>query len=233
MKNRRPAIYRTILMAGFLAMFSAEFRLVMGQCPLERSLLEMGLKDIQREIPGVLVDLRYSSTNNFLGSDIYGCLARAFARPIMIGKLKKAAQLLEKEHPGFHLLIFDAARPLSCQYALWNALDFPESKKHIYVADPRKGSIHNYGCAVDLSIADVTGKEIDMGTAFDFFGELAQPRCEKRLLKSEKLTRKQFQNRQILRSCMTRAGFSITSSEWWHFNACSRKAAASRWKMIP
>lgn len=210
-----------------------DFRVAAQTCQLEKQMQQMGLQEIKEEMPDVLVDLRYSGTNNFLKKDMYACLEKAFARPELIRMLKAAEAHLRKNNPGLRLLIFDAARPLSCQRALWNALNMPESSKHIYVADPRKGSIHNYGCAIDLSLANENGKELDMGTAFDFFGELAQPRCELRMLKAGKLSKAQYQNRLKLRQCMTKAGFTITSSEWWHFNACSRRKAAARWPIIP
>lgn len=202
-------------------------------CNLEEQMKKQGLVNLQSEIPGIQVDLRYSGKNNFLGKDIYGCLSRAYAQTMLAGKLRKAAELLQKKRPDYRLLVYDAARPLSCQWALWNAIDLPESKKPVYVADPRRGSIHNYGCAIDLSIADASGKEIDMGTGFDFFGELAQPRCETRLLRAGKLKQQQVENRRLLRTCMLQAGFTGTTSEWWHFNACSLKQAKAEWKIIP
>lgn len=208
--------------------------LLIGQnCQLEEVMLNTGLLDIQKSLPKVLVELRYSSTNNFVGQDVYGCLSKALARPEVLTKLRIAFQFLQKKHPGFTFLIYDAARPSSAQKALWNAIKLPESKKHIYLANPKRGSIHNYGCALDITIAGPDGKAIDMGTEFDYFGELAQPRCEGRLLKSGKLSQKQFDNRMILRSCMESAGFLTTSSEWWHFNSCSLSKAKASYKVIP
>jgi D-alanyl-D-alanine dipeptidase len=202
-------------------------------CLLEDQMKKQGLVNLASEVPGIRVDLRYSGKNNFLGRDIYGCLQQAYGQVMLAAKLRKASGLLQKARPGCRLLIYDAARPLSCQWALWKAIDLPESKKPVYVADPRRGSIHNYGCALDLSITDPEGKELDMGTGFDFFGELAQPRCEGRLLKAGKLKISQIENRKLLRSCMLGAGFSGTTSEWWHFNACSLKKAKADWKIIP
>jgi len=202
-------------------------------CPPRDALVKAGLLEIQKEIPGILVDLRYSGTNNFTGKDLYGCLSEAFGRPELISKLKAADQILQARKPGCRFVIFDAARPLRSQRALWNAIQLPESKKHIYVADPKKGSIHNYGCALDISIVNEKGIPLDMGTEFDFFGEMAQPRCESKMLEKGKLTRRQLKNRMLLRSCMKKAGFSGTSSEWWHFNACSLRQAKQRYAIIP
>jgi D-alanyl-D-alanine dipeptidase len=202
-------------------------------CPAREVLKKSGLLEIQKEIPGILVDLRYSGTNNFTRKDLYGCLSQAFGRPELISKLKVANQMLQARKPGYHFLVFDAARPLQSQWALWNAIKLPESKKHVYVADPKKGSIHNYGCALDISITNESGTPLDMGTEFDFFGELAQPRCEQKLLLNGKLTKVQVANRELLRFCMKKAGFSGTSSEWWHFNACSLRQAKQRYSIIP
>jgi D-alanyl-D-alanine dipeptidase len=213
-------------------MFLPNF-LIGQNCHSEDAMLNAGLQDIQKSLPKVLVELRYSSTNNFVGQDVYGCLSKAFARPEVLNKLRVAFQHLQKKHPGFTFLIYDAARPSSAQKALWKAIKLPESKKHIYLANPKRGSIHNYGCALDITLAGPDGKAIDMGTEFDYFGELAQPRCEVPLLKSGKLSQKQFNNRKILRSCMESAGFLTTSSEWWHFNSCSLSSAKARYKIIP
>lgn len=210
------------------------FRNMQAQdCPAREVLRKSGLLEIQKEIPGILVDLRYSGTNNFTRKDLYGCLSEAYGRPELISKLKVADQVLQARKPGYHFLVFDAARPLRSQWALWNAIQLPESKKHVYVANPRKGSIHNYGCALDISIVDESGSPLDMGTEFDFFGELAQPSCEQKLLLKGKLSKVQIANRELLRSCMKKAGFSGTSSEWWHFNACSLRQAKQRYAIIP
>ena len=203
------------------------------ECPLEKQMGELGLVVLKKEIPGILVDLRYSGSNNFIGKDLYGCMTVAYAQPLLVNKLKKAAEILHKTHPEFNFLVYDAARPLQCQWALWNALKLPDSQKPTYVADPRRGSIHNFGCAIDISIADAKGQELDMGTGFDYFGELAHPRHEQRLLKAGKLSKIQVDNRRLLRNCMTQAGFTATTSEWWHFNACSLKQAKKQWKIIP
>ena len=123
--------------------------------------------------------------------------------------------------------------PASAQWKLWNALpDLPENERQKYVADPRKGSIHNYGCAVDLTVANQDGKPLDMGTKYDFFGELAYPSREDELLKSGKLTQQQIDNRQILRTAMRQGGFSPIEFEWWHFNALSREKAKMVFRIV-
>jgi D-alanyl-D-alanine dipeptidase len=225
---------KLVLSIGFIFLFFLfSFSGQAQECLLDEQLRKLGLLDLQQEIPDIQVDLRYSGTGNFLGQDVYGCLQKAYAHPLMAEKLRKVAGILQKKHPSFRLLVFDAARPLRCQQALWNALPLPESKKHIYVANPKRGSIHNYGLAIDLTLTDSKGKPLDMGTEFDSFGALSQPRCEEKMLRSGKLKRNQVQNRLFLRRAMLQAGFSITSSEWWHFNACPLRKAKAMCKIIP
>ncbi len=202
-------------------------------CRTEKAMEALGLLDVQAIHPGIKVSLAYSEKENFIGFDVYGCVSRAFLQREAAMKLAQAQRALEKELPGYSLLIWDAARPRSAQKILWDSIKKPEKVKHVYVANPNRGSIHNYGCAVDLTIADPKGKAIDMGTGFDYFGELAQPRLEARLLKTGRLSATQITNRKRLRSIMQKAGFMPISSEWWHFNFCSLARAKSKYKPVP
>ena len=148
---------------------------------LETKLLQAGLVSIQSLNSLCLVDLKYSSTDNFVGVDVYGSLDKCYLQPEVAQMLSAAQQQLNLKQPGYRLLIFDCARPLSVQQILWDTLQKPEDLKHLYVADPKEGSIHNYGSAVDLSIVDETGGPLDMGTEYDYFGELAYPSKEEEL----------------------------------------------------
>ncbi len=202
---------------------------------LEQNMIKQGLVDIQKLDPSILVELKYSTTDNFVKKDVYGDLTRAYLQPEMAKWLVKASALLQKQHPGYQLLVYDAARPNSVQYLLWDALDglnIPKSKKPMYVADPKKGSNHNFGCAVDLTIADAKGKPLDMGTKYDYFGPLAYPRSETEMLRQGKLTNQQIANRKILRQVMTQSGFIINTTEWWHFDGMSKAQAKARYGMI-
>ena len=156
----------------------------------EATMQKQGLVDVQKIDSSILVELKYSTTDNFVGKDVYGDLTRAYMQPMAARKLAKASQYLQEHHPNLRLLVYDAARPRQAQWNLWNALpDVPERERRKYVADPRLGSIHNYGCAVDLTVANADGKPLDMGTKYDFFGELAYPSREAALLKGGKLTK--------------------------------------------
>ncbi|WP_409021307.1 M15 family metallopeptidase [Dyadobacter sp. CY261] len=203
---------------------------------IEQKMIERGLLDVQKLDPDILVELKYSTTDNFIGRDVYGELRHAYLQPEMAKRLTKANALLKKEKSGYKLLIYDAARPNSAQYDLWNALDhlnIPARSKTQYVADPKIGSNHNFGCAIDLTIADDKGNPLDMGTKFDYFGPLAYPRSEQEMLKKGKLTVKQIENRQLLRKVMTKVGFKVNTTEWWHFDGMSKAQARAKYGMIP
>ena len=203
---------------------------------IEQSMLSQKLVDVQTLDPSLLVELKYSTTDNFVKKDVYGELTRAYMQPLAGERLAKANTLLKQQHPDRRLLVYDAARPRTAQWKLWNALpQYPEKERRKYVADPRKGSIHNYGCAVDLTIARVKSngyEPLDMGTIYDYFGVLAYPSQEKRLLNEGKLTKIQVANRQLLRSVMRQSGFSSIEYEWWHFNALSRDKAMIMFRIV-
>jgi D-alanyl-D-alanine dipeptidase len=167
--------------------------------------------------PMVAIDLRYGSPNNFVGRNLYGDHVRAYLHRLAAAKLQRAAETLVTLRPGFKLLILDALRPRSVQFILWEKLaGTPEQQ---YVADPRIGSIHNYGFAVDLTIIDEQGRELDMGTAFDDFTPLAQAKLESQFLAEGALSDAQHQNRLLLRRVMEGAGFIQLPIEWWHYDA--------------
>ncbi len=192
-----------------------------------------GLVDVQTLDPTILVELKYSTTDNFTGRDVYGELARAYLQPVAARRLVDANGLLKKAHPTLRLLVYDAARPLSAQWKLWEALpQYPPATRKNYVADPKEGSIHNFGCAIDLTVATADGKPLDMGTKYDFFGPLAYPSQEEKFLKAGKLTTAQLQNRRLLRQVMRQAGFMPIDYEWWHFNAFSRAKAKARFGIV-
>ncbi|MGM9507092.1 M15 family metallopeptidase [Larkinella sp. GY13] len=217
-------------LALFLLLFP---RILLAQGKLELAMIRQGLVDIQAIDRTVLVELKYSTTDNFVGKDVYGDLTRAYLQPMAAQKLAKASKLLQQKHPDFRLLVYDATRPRSAQWDLWNTLShLPPTERGKYVSNPRNGSVHNYGCAVDLTLATKAGKPLDMGTKFDYFGELGHPDKELQMLKQGKLTQKQVENRRLLRSVMRTAGFSSLKTEWWHFNALSRADAKKVYKIV-
>lgn len=200
---------------------------------LEEELIAQGLVDVEEVVPGIKVELKYSTTDNFFGEDVYGDLTKAFLQPEVAELLKKAQKMLQAENPDYTLLVYDGVRPSSVQKILWDNLDKPDSVKPLYVADPKKGSLHNFGVAVDLTIFDAKADStLDMGTSYDYFGYPAYPDREKQMLDEGKLTKEQIANREILRKVMNSNGFSGIGSEWWHFNAFSREEASEKFEII-
>lgn len=200
----------------------------------DRRFLDAGLVNIQSVIPEVIVDLKYSSTDNFFGRDVYDDLENAYLQPEVAEMLLKAYQNLQIKNSDLTFLIYDAVRPRTVQQILWDNLDKPDSLKPLYVADPKVGSLHNFGVAVDLTLAEKqTGQSLDMGTEYDYFGYPAYPDREEQMLREGKITQDQVNNRKLLREVMLGAGFTGIGSEWWHFNAFSRKVAGQKFEIIP
>jgi len=198
----------------------------------ESPFLNLGLVNIKQMVPSIIVDLRYSSLNNFMNIDLYGDIINAYLQPDVAVKLQQAQTNLKRDHPAHSLIVYDAARPLSVQQLMWDSIEVPEWEKTKYLSNPLHGSLHNYGAAVDIGITDSLGNELDMGAPYDFFGELAYPRKETILLAQGRLTALQVNNRKILRSIMYEAGFFNIDTEWWHFNSCSLKQAILIYKII-
>lgn len=190
------------------------------------------LVDAGQLVPGLRVELKYATNDNFLGHNVYGHLDRCYLQMEAAHKLARAQQLLEKDHPGFHLHVFDCARPRHVQIEMWARVK--GTPKEPYVANPygKTGSIHNYGGAVDLTVDDAHGKPLDMGTPFDYFGDLAHIDRERTLVAKGRLTAAQVANRQLLRKAMTKAGFLPLSEEWWHFNSLSPIETRRRYRII-
>jgi zinc D-Ala-D-Ala dipeptidase len=201
---------------------------------IEQKMIAQGLVNIQNLDSTIMVELKYSTTDNFVHTDVYGDLTRAYLQTKPAQMLAKANQFLKEKYPNYRLLVYDAARPLTVQYKFWNLLDsIPPRKREDFVSNPKDGSIHNYGSAVDLTVYDLTTKQpLDMGTKYDFFGDLAYPRLESVMLKNKKLTQEQINNRLVLRDAMKKAGFGRIESEWWHFNAMARVQAKALYKIL-
>jgi D-alanyl-D-alanine dipeptidase len=201
-------------------------------CQTEQSLIDAGLVDVETIDSNLVIDLKYSTCDNFLGMDVYGDLNRCYLQPDVAQKLISCEKELKSRFPFYNLIVFDGVRPRSIQAKMWDTIDVPYAEKSKYVSNPKNGSLHNFGAAVDISIVDKKGIELDMGTKYDYFGELAYPREEERMIKEGKLTHIQLLNRELLRNVMEFGGFSGITTEWWHFNSCSRKEAYSKYKII-
>ena len=154
----------------------------------------------------IKLDIRYATANNFVGRPVYA-EARAFLQRPAAEALVRVHEKLREQ--GLGLVIFDGYRPWTITKLFWEVV--PEDKRK-FVADPAKGSKHNRGCAVDLSIYNLgSGKLIDMPSDFDEFTERASPNYTGG-------TEKERANRDLLRSLMEAEGFSVNPNEWWHFD---------------
>ncbi len=202
-------------------------------CKLAHRLRSSGLVNIQKIIPTIQVELKYSTQDNFMHADVYGCLDSCFLQRDVAEKLKKAQKLLRKINGNYTLLVYDGVRPRSVQQAMWDTLKMPFEEKIKFVSNPKNGSLHNYGAAVDLTIFDnIANRILDMGTPYDYIGELAWPTKESEMLKAKKLTQVQVDNRKLLRKVMYDAGFFNIQTEWWHFNSCRREIAKQKYEII-
>lgn len=191
---------------------------------------ESGVVDIVTVNKNIKVKMIYSTTDNFLDRDIYGDFDSCYLREEVAGMLSKAQVALDENKKGYSLIVYDCLRPRNVQYAMWRVVEGTEGQG--YVANPVRGSIHNYGAAVDLSIVDDKGVPLEMGTKYDFFGKLAQPRHEEKFLKEGKLTQDNIDNRKLLYDVMEGVGFKGISNEWWHFNAYPNKLTKEKFDIV-
>jgi D-alanyl-D-alanine dipeptidase len=162
----------------------------------------MSLVEIAPPSYDVVIDIAYATSNNFTGKPVYGrtgCYLNTDAAACLRAAIDLAKPL------GLRFKVFDAFRPSEAQWVLWNHTPDPD-----FLADPKRGSPHSMGAAVDLTLIDEGGRELDMGTGFDAFtplshhGRLDIPAHAQR-------------NRAILLGIMTAAGWDFYRNEWWHY----------------
>ena len=163
-------------------------------------------------------DMKYATADNFLKAKVYDCAVCYLRLKTVKAMMKANAKFMKK---GFKIKLYDCYRPLDIQKKMWTIVPNP-----IYVANPSKGSIHNRGGAVDISLVDSNGVELDMGTPFDFFG-IAASHDNKNFSKAV------LDNRKLLKKIMLRCKFESFDSEWWHYNRKNAKLDAVsnfKWK---
>ena len=199
---------------------------------LDTKMKDMGLTDVCFWEPSITCFLVYATHDNFMQKPLYNTkLTKAWLHPLAARMLIRAQDYLQKERPDLSLLIYDAARPMEVQKTMWEWAK--RTKNEQYVADPSKGGgLHNYGMAVDVTLVNDKGEWLSMGTPFDFFGPASHTDKEDDLLKKRLITPSEYNNRKLLRRIMEQAGFTSVSSEWWHFNACSREEAVRKYSII-
>lgn len=162
------------------------------------------LVEVKQVIPDVVLDLRYATEDNFLKRKVYPDGARCLLRQETVEKLKLAADTLREK--GLRLRLYDCYRPRAVQWEMWAILPKPG-----YVANPKKGSNHNRGTAVDLTLANADGEELEMPTRFDSFEKAAHHGYAGASAEAKK-------NRETLREAMEAAGFKKNRMEWWHYD---------------
>jgi len=195
--------------------------------------LPNNIVDVQMICPEIEIDLKYCTTDNFLHQRLYYSIDRAYLQKDVALRLSKVQQALSKQRSGYHLLIFDALRPVSVQEKMWNALDtiIPVERAK-FVSNPKNRSLHNFGAAVDISILNASGHLLDMGAGFDDIRKIAYPSLEDSFLRVGQLSPKQLSNRLLLRNLMKSQGFRQLPTEWWHYNACSRDEAKQKYQVV-
>ena len=161
------------------------------------------LVDIAQANPNIILDIRYATSNNFLHEAVYPA-ARCFVLETVAMRLDSVQRELETK--GLGLKIFDGYRPYSVTCRMWEIL--PDDR---YVANPKRGSRHNRGAAVDVTLTDSLGNELEMPTGFDDFSEKAGQEYMD-------LPQHVIENRVLLRDIMTKYGFTPIRTEWWHFD---------------
>ncbi|RKH20837.1 D-alanyl-D-alanine dipeptidase [Corallococcus sp. CA047B] len=162
------------------------------------------LVDAATVIPDLILDLRYATKDNFLKRQVYPDGARCLLLPDSVNRLKKAADVLRPQ--GYRLRVYDCYRPRAVQYEMWKILPKPG-----YVANPAKGSNHNRGGAVDLTLATAEGGEVEMPTPFDDF----TPKAHHGYMGGTPASR---EHREVLRAAMEGVGFQRNKMEWWHYD---------------
>ncbi|MEO6638786.1 MAG: M15 family metallopeptidase [Ginsengibacter sp.] len=161
--------------------------------------------NVRKSLPGATLDLRYATPNNFMHQQLYPPIHTTYLRRLAVAALQKVMEELKKQN--LSIKIFDAYRPYSVTEKMWEIV-----KDDRYAADPSKGSGHNRGAAVDLTLVDIVTKvELPMGTGFDNFSDTAHNNFTA-------LPAAVLNNRAILKSVMEKYGFINLATEWWHFS---------------
>jgi zinc D-Ala-D-Ala dipeptidase len=203
-----PSVFR--LSFAFITLF---FVVGCAQKPLATA--PKGWVELTKLDASIPLDIRYATTNNFMKQQVYEC-GRCFLRAEAAAAIAKANKMLQQKGYG-GLKMYDCYRPRPVQYKLWKIT--PDAR---YVANPKKGSMHNRGFAVDLTIVDKDGKELDFGTGYDDFTEKAHGNYTK-------FSKKILDNRKLLNETMEAVGLEGTSTEWWHFSWRGKKGDLAEW----
>lgn len=223
----------SLLFCGLMALSTTAF--AQSGVDFDAKMREYKLVDIQtmEGAEDIIVELKYSSTDNFVGKDMYRDLEKAYLTPDFARKVVRAQQILRKRNPQLTLLIYDAARPISVQRYMRKLVE--GTKFQDFVADGTKGGRHNYGVAVDLTIATNQGEPLDMGAGFDDFTDAAAVKGTSDtndqanrnmkvytdyvngLVKRGLISQSAANNRMLLIEVMCEVGLYPYRREWWHY----------------
>lgn len=176
--------------------------LILRKYKIHQQVLNMALIEITEKTHNVILDIKYATTDNFTNEPVYSqpfCYLHTEAEKLLQNAIEIAHTL------GYGLRIFDAFRPNEAQWNLWRHTPDPE-----FLADPRRGSPHSRGAAIDLTLIGVDGLDLDMGTGFDAFTPLSHHGNTQIPTSAQK-------NRIILMGIMTTAGWDFYRNEWWHY----------------
>lgn len=188
-----------------------------------------GMVDVEKLCNSFIIDIRYATSNNFVGKNMYGSFTRVYLHSDAARSLVAAQKALQKIDKAYSIIIYDAARPQSVQRAMWNTVKGTQNAR--YVARPERGGPHNYGVAVDVGLA-YNGVPMDMGTDFDSFSTASHITNEHLLVKQGRISKQALRNRQLLRRVMTEAGFMTYRREWWHFERHRIKYARAHCRLL-
>lgn len=196
-----------------------------------QSLEKRGYVNVQKLDKSIFVSLMYSRKDNFTGAVLYDDLREAYLHPLAAEALVKAQKRLKELRPDLSLKVYDAARPMSIQQKMWDKVK--HTSKDIYVSNPAKGGgLHNYGLAVDLTLCNLKGDTLDMGTPIDYMGSASHIDNEPRLVAQKRISAQAQRNRRLLREVMAYAGYKPLRTEWWHFNFRTRAQAKKYYRVI-
>lgn len=232
-------------------LFSILLGATLAQSPqdFDAKMQEYKLVDIRTLNSDILVDLKYSTTDNFVGVDMYGDLEIAYFESDFALKVVEAQRILQERHPEYTLLIYDAARPISVQRTMRKCVEGTELQD--FVADGTRGGRHNYGVAVDLTIATLDGTPLDMGAGFDELSDISAVKGTSDssdpstrtlkvyrdyingMVKRGVISAEAAANRILLIEVMHEAGLYPYRREWWHFEQIlSITAVRNKYKLL-
>ena len=191
---------------GFVLLISVIVFPFMEVIAKEKTFKKVELVELVKLDPSIKPDIRYATKNNFLKRPVYK-LAKVYLQEPVAESLIRVNQSLKKD--GYGLFVFDGYRPWSVTKLFWDEI---EAEKRSFVADPKIGSNHNRGCAVDLTLYDLKdGKEVKMPTEYDTFSEDAYPT-------SHFGTKEERKMRDFLINQMEKHDFTVHPNEWWHYD---------------